>query len=59
MCLRKMFRMCGKEKRVFLCKKVKGVEIHVRFEFFTAVTMKNFVFWDVTPRDSCKNERSI
>jgi hypothetical protein len=28
---------------------------HVRFEVFTAVTMKNGVFWDVTPRDSCKN----
>jgi hypothetical protein len=27
----------------------------VRFEFFTAVTMKNAVFWDVTSCDSCKN----
>jgi hypothetical protein len=27
----------------------------VRFEDFTAVTMKNGVFWDVTPRGSCKN----
>jgi hypothetical protein len=26
----------------------------VRFEVFTAVTMKNGVFWDVTP---CKNSR--
>jgi hypothetical protein len=25
----------------------------VRFEVITAVTMKNVVFWDVTPRDSC------
>jgi hypothetical protein len=25
----------------------------VRFEVFTAVTMKNVVFWDVTPSDSC------
>jgi hypothetical protein len=23
---------------------------HVRFEVFTAVTMKNGVFWDVTPQ---------
>jgi hypothetical protein len=30
----------------------------VRFEFFTAaVTMKNAVFWDVTPCGSCKNRR--
>jgi hypothetical protein len=27
----------------------------VRSEVFTAVTMKNGVFWDVTPWDSCKN----
>jgi hypothetical protein len=27
----------------------------VRFEAFTAVTMKNGVFWDVTPCASCKN----
>jgi hypothetical protein len=30
---------------------------YVRFEVFTAVTMKNGVFWDVTPCDSCKNRR--
>jgi hypothetical protein len=29
----------------------------VRFEVFTAVTMKNGVFWVVTPRGSCKNRR--
>jgi hypothetical protein len=29
----------------------------VRFEVFTAVTMKNSVFWDVTPCGSCKNRR--
>jgi hypothetical protein len=29
----------------------------VRFGVFTAVTMKNAVFWDVTPRGSCKNRR--
>jgi hypothetical protein len=28
-----------------------------RFEAFTAVTMKNNVFWDVTPCGSCKNRR--
>jgi hypothetical protein len=29
----------------------------VRFEISTAVTMKNGVFWDVTPCGSCKNRR--
>jgi hypothetical protein len=29
----------------------------VRFEVFTAVTMKNCVFWDVTPCGSCMNRR--
>jgi hypothetical protein len=29
----------------------------VRFEVFTAVTMKNGVFWDVTQCGSCKNRR--
>jgi hypothetical protein len=29
----------------------------VRFEVFTAVTMKNGVFWDGTPCGSCKNRR--
>jgi hypothetical protein len=27
------------------------------FEVFTAVIMKNCVFWDVTPCGSCKNRR--
>jgi hypothetical protein len=30
---------------------------NVRFEVFKAVTMKNGVFWDVTPCGSCKNRR--
>jgi hypothetical protein len=29
----------------------------VRFELFTAVTIKNTVFWDVRPCGSCKNRR--
>jgi hypothetical protein len=28
---------------------------YVRYEGFTAATMKNAVFWDLTPRGSCKN----
>jgi hypothetical protein len=27
----------------------------VRFEVFTAMTMKNVIFWDVTPHGLCKN----
>jgi hypothetical protein len=30
---------------------------YVRFEIFTAVTMKNSVFWDVAPCSSCVNRR--
>jgi hypothetical protein len=30
---------------------------YIRFEVFMAVTMKNGVFWDVTPCGSCKNRR--
>jgi hypothetical protein len=30
---------------------------NVRFEVFTAVTIKNGVFWDATPGDSYKNRR--
>jgi hypothetical protein len=29
--------------------------VHIRSEVFTAVTMKNGVFWNVTPCRSCKN----
>jgi hypothetical protein len=29
----------------------------VKFEVFTLVTMKNGVFWNVTPGGSCKNLR--
>jgi hypothetical protein len=32
-------------------------QILVRFEVFTAVTMKNGVFWHVTPCGSCKHRR--
>jgi hypothetical protein len=34
-----------------------NVIVSVRFEVFTAVTMKNAVFCDVTPCDTCKNRR--
>jgi hypothetical protein len=43
-----------KEVKYFV--KMKHLQ-NVRFEVFTAVTMKNGVFWVVTPRGSCKNRR--
>jgi hypothetical protein len=33
------------------------VNVFVRFEVSTAVTMKNDIFWDVTPCGSYKNRR--
>jgi hypothetical protein len=33
----------------------RNIYVGIRFEVFTAVGMKNGVFWDVTPRGSCKN----
>jgi hypothetical protein len=43
-----------------LCKgkteRITNIRVsYVRFEVFTAVTMKNAVFWDVTPCGSCVN----
>jgi hypothetical protein len=32
-------------------------ETLLRCEVFTAVTMKNVIFWDVTPCGSCKDRR--
>jgi hypothetical protein len=38
------------EARMIMAVKSVG-----RFEVFTAVTMKECVFWEVTPCGSCKN----
>jgi hypothetical protein len=46
---------------VQVCKAVSlgtAVATPARFEVFTAATMKNDVFWDVTPCGSCKNRVS-
>jgi hypothetical protein len=43
-------RAVGLEKCIQTC----GLS---KMEVFTAVTMKNGVFWDVTPCGSCKNRR--
>jgi hypothetical protein len=36
---------------------LQNLHSHVRFEVFTAVTMNNSVFWDVTPCKSCVKRR--
>jgi hypothetical protein len=36
---------------------LKFGKIIIRFEVFTAVTMKNGDFWDVTPCGACKDQR--
>jgi hypothetical protein len=38
---------------------VTTIKTHVRFGFFTAMTMKNAVFWDVAPFRPCVNRRSF
>jgi hypothetical protein len=40
-----------------ICEPILKVMWDLRFEVFTALTMKNSVFWDVTPCGSCKNRR--
>jgi hypothetical protein len=35
------------------------LSLYLRSEVFTAVTMKNAVFWDVAQCSSCKNRRSV
>jgi hypothetical protein len=40
-----------------ICPSSVRSDIYARFEVFTAVTMKDAVFWDVTPCGSCKNRR--
>jgi hypothetical protein len=34
-----------------------NITLYSRFDVFAAVTMKNGVFWDVTPCEICKNLR--
>jgi hypothetical protein len=34
---------------------LSNISVYVRFEVFTAVAMKNAVFWDVTPCSSYKS----
>jgi hypothetical protein len=47
----------GNETGGFLWSTINTLKISIRFEVFTAVTMKNGVLWDVTPCGSCRNRR--
>jgi hypothetical protein len=50
------FRVCDFLSRWREYKKYeKYLYIYVKFEVFTAVTMKNGVFWDVAPGGSGEN----
>jgi hypothetical protein len=40
----------GLDGRGFDSRKGQGTFLYVRFEVFTAVTMKNGVFWDINPQ---------
>jgi hypothetical protein len=42
-------RTCFVAVRMYACVELNLAINYVRFEVFTAVTMKNGVFWDVTP----------
>jgi hypothetical protein len=35
----------------------RGKRYYVRFEVFTAMIIKNIIFWDMTPCGSCKDGR--
>jgi hypothetical protein len=48
-----MLEVYAERSTVHVSMRLSGKHIrHVRFEVFTAVTMKNGVFWDVTPYKS-------
>jgi hypothetical protein len=40
-----------------IAERVYSVIYRVRFEVSTTLTMKNGVFWDVTPCGCCKSQR--
>jgi hypothetical protein len=51
-------RPLWREDGTVICSRVYSDQGQgVRIEVFTAVTMKNAVFWDVTPYGPCKNRR--
>jgi hypothetical protein len=54
-----VYQQCQHTRTIQVCQTAQNtsVQISVRFEVFTTVTMKNGVFWDVTPCGSCKYRR--
>jgi hypothetical protein len=61
--LQDTFRIANEGCFVAFSPSVQGQEvillvavIHVRFEVFTVVTMKNVVVWDVSPCGSCMKQ---
>jgi hypothetical protein len=56
-----VIHLCLPRIGVFFFLQLGGGATHmrsVRFQVSTAVTMKNAIFWDVLPYDSCKNRLS-
>jgi hypothetical protein len=45
------------DRPVLSSERSPSILYFVKFEVFTALTMKYAVFWDVTPRGSCTNPR--
>jgi hypothetical protein len=52
----KIFKLWEWQYQILFWRQLRGD--CVRFKVFTAVTMKNGVFWDVTPCGSYKNHKS-
>jgi hypothetical protein len=56
-------RKCGQERGSSCVMSASSLKLNtkgsddLRFEVLTAVTMKNGVFWNITPCGSCKNRR--
>jgi hypothetical protein len=48
-------RRCGQICSLLVTHATGNVRKGVRFAVFTVVTMKNGIFWDVTPCGYCKN----
>jgi hypothetical protein len=51
------FRYCGSSSINGVIFNLLNINMLVGYEVSTAVTMKNALFWDVTPCGSCKNRR--
>jgi hypothetical protein len=56
LCVKQLYKLHFILDTIFLLMTII-IYYRVRFEVFTAVTMKNCVFWDVMPCGSYKNQR--